>query len=106
MTQMSERDKTCWCTHSGHDHDAGECWAEVTTTEGTGQCGCNWWEPVATIHYYPAMTDPQAIAELGPTQCRAIDCGGLLTPDQPWVDHNGLPEHRACHDQKCRSTVR
>lgn len=47
MAELTERDKTCTCGHSGHDHDAGECWTEVTTAAGAGQCGCNWWEPIA-----------------------------------------------------------
>lgn len=37
----------CWCTHSADDHDAGECWAEVDSPQGRGQCACNWWEPIA-----------------------------------------------------------
>jgi len=46
MAELDELDKTCVCTHNGHDHDAGECWAQVDTPAGLLQCGCNWWEPV------------------------------------------------------------
>jgi hypothetical protein len=72
----TELDRTCWCTHTGHDHDAGECWAQVTTSDGTtGQCGCNWWEPIdparrllaeilAVINRHQGRNDTQAMAEI------------------------------------------
>jgi hypothetical protein len=48
------------------------------------------------ITYHRAYTDPQAIAELGPTEC-GLRCGRLLSPEEPWVSHNGHGEHVECH---------
>jgi hypothetical protein len=48
------------------------------------------------ITYHRALTDPQAIAELGPTECR-LRCGRLLSSSEPWVSHNGHVEHVECH---------
>lgn len=38
----------CKCGHPDDDHDAGECWAEVTDAGVRHQCECAWQEP-ATV---------------------------------------------------------
>lgn len=53
----------------------------------------------ATVIYCEALTDEQAIAELGPTEC-GTGCGRLLSASEPWVVHGRRVEHVDCHERE------
>lgn len=52
------------------------------------------------VTYHEALTDEQAIAALGPTEC-GCDCGRPLVASEPWVVHGRGVEHVDCHERDC-----